>query len=154
MTKRFHSLSVAASLLLVAGGNAVSAFVVTPTTSTTAAATTTTTTYRTNHSPHVSRQHGRPLSALSAKPSLGPLATLGLTVPQLLHGNNSGTFWENIQRVGETSLGAMVLIAAVQGALVSRTPNDYSLNVLLLAFCQNVSVAYHFLTFACLAHIF
>lgn len=47
--------------------------------------------------------------------SAGPIATLGLSLPHL-----QDLSMENIQRVGETSLAAMVGIAAVQGALVCR----------------------------------
>ena len=47
---------------------------------------------------------------------VGPLATLGLTLPQLQVG---GCSMANIQRVGETSLAAMFVVAAIQGALVS-----------------------------------
>ena len=45
----------------------------------------------------------------------GPIATLGLTLPQL-HDHSM----KSIQRVGETSFAAMLAIAAIQGALVSR----------------------------------
>jgi len=44
----------------------------------------------------------------------GPIATLGLTLPQL-----QDLSMNNIQRVGETSLAAMLFVAIVQGALVS-----------------------------------
>lgn len=50
----------------------------------------------------------------------GPLATLGLSFPQL--GDLS---IKNIQRVGETAFGAMVLIAAIQGILIIH---QYSTN--------------------------
>lgn len=57
----------------------------------------------------------RPLDFVSDKLKFaGPLATFGLTLPQL--GDLSV---ENIQRVGETSFATMVGIAALQGALVS-----------------------------------
>ena len=46
--------------------------------------------------------------------SAGPITTLGLILPQLQDLSIS-----NIQRVGETSLAAMVAISAIQGALVS-----------------------------------
>jgi len=45
----------------------------------------------------------------------GPIATLGLTLPQL-----QDLSMKSIQRVGETSLAAMLFVAIVQGALVSR----------------------------------
>lgn len=57
----------------------------------------------------------KPMSFLDNKAKLaGPLATLGFTLPQL-----QDLSIQNIQRVGETAFAAMVLIAAVQGALVS-----------------------------------
>eukprot|EP00977_Amphora_coffeiformis_P029592 scaffold41745_cov176-Amphora_coffeaeformis.AAC.6 len=43
----------------------------------------------------------------------GPMATIGLTLPQL-----QDLSMKNIQRVGETSLAAMLFVAAVQGALI------------------------------------
>ena len=59
----------------------------------------------------------KPLAFINDKMNIvGPVATLGLTLPQL-----QDLSLKNIQRVGETSFGAMLVIAAIQGALVSAT---------------------------------
>ena len=67
----------------------------------------------------------KPLAFLNDKVFMkfaGPVATLGMTLPQLHDLSIS-----NIQRVGETSFAAMLVIATIQGALVSQLTSAFRL---------------------------
>lgn len=112
-----RSLQVA--LLLFVATNSVTAFVLAPSTRSSPLLITTTVAGKQLQRPSAVQplqMEFKPIAFLNDKMRFaGPVTTLGLTLPQL-----QDLSIKNIQRVGETSLAAMLVIAAIQGALVSE----------------------------------